>query len=137
MLYNYIILAWRNMLRNKAYSLINMAGLSLGVTCCLLLSLYIRDEMLYDQHHNNLDNLYVMASRFGDNDEGPALSPPIAPAIATEVPEFEATARMVNVGQSLFTYNDQTFYEKGGVVADSSLFDILTYTFLEETPARR
>ncbi len=136
MLYNYIILAWRNMLRNKAYSLINMAGLSLGVTCCLLLSLYIRDEMLYDQHHNNLDNLYVMASRFGDNDEGPALSPPIAPAIATEVPEFEATARMVNVGQSLFTYNDQTFYEKGGVVADSSLFDILTYTFLEGNPGQ-
>lgn len=134
MLYNYITLAWRNILRNKTYSLINIAGLSLGVACCLLLSLYIRDEMLYDQHHNNLDDLYVMASRFGANDEGPTLSPPIAPAIAQEVPEFKAAARMVNVGQSLFTYNNQTFYEKGGVVADSSLFNILTYTFLEGNP---
>jgi len=119
------------MLRNKVYSLINMAGLSLGVTCCLLLALYIRDEMSYDQHHDRLQDLYIMASRFGANDEGPALSPPIAPAMAQEIPEFEAAARMVNVGQSLFTYNDQTFYEKGGVIADSSLFDILTYTFLE------
>ena len=62
MLQNYIKIALRTMLRNKSYSIINILGLSIGVACCLLLSLYIQDEWSYDKHHNNLSSLYRITS---------------------------------------------------------------------------
>jgi hypothetical protein len=62
MIRSYIILAWRNILRSKAYSFINIAGLSLGVTCCLLLALYIQDEMSYDKHHDRVNDLYILTT---------------------------------------------------------------------------
>ena len=140
MLRNYIILAWRNILRSKAYSLINISGLSLGVTCCLLLALYIQDEMGYDKHHERLDDLYRVYTHF-DTDFGfgqpniPSISPPILPAVRAEVPEIEAAARYVGAGaQSLITYGDNVFYESDGIVADSSLFQVLTYEFVEGNP---
>jgi putative ABC transport system permease protein len=140
MLRNYIILAWRNILRSKAYSSINISGLSVGITCCLLLSLYIQDEMAYDQHHERLGDLYRIYTHFdkdfgfGQSDIG-GISPPIAPAVRAEVPEIEIAARYVDAGrQSLFTYDDKTFYESDGIVADSTLFDLLTYEFLEGNP---
>lgn len=138
MFYNYIVLAWRNILRAKVYSIINMTGLALGVSCCLLLALYIQDEMSYDKHHARLDDLYILSSRFDNdasgNSDSPTLSPPIAVAFGREIPEFESTARMVSAGQCLFTTGENTFYEKGGVVADATLFDVLTFTFLEGSP---
>lgn len=139
MIRSYIILAWRNILRSKAYSLINIAGLSLGVTCCLLLALYIQDEMSYDKYHDRVDDLYIITTHF-DNDFGfgisdiPTVAPPIAPTLRQEIPEFESAARIVQAGQSLFTYEGNTFYENDGVVADSSVFNVLTYTFLEGNP---
>lgn len=94
---SYIIIAWRNIVRSKVYSIINVAGLTLGVACCLLLALYIQDEMSYDQHHARLDDLYRVTTTFeGEayNTMGNA-SPPIANALMSEIPEIESAARMV------------------------------------------
>lgn len=142
MLRNYIILAWRNILRSKTYSLINISGLSLGITCCLLLTLYIRDEMGYDKHHARPDDLYRVYTHF-ETDFGfgqpniDGISPPILPAVRAEVPEIEAAARCVGGrAQSLIIYGDNVFYESDGIVADSSLFDVLTYEFIEGNPHR-
>ncbi|MBT1686632.1 ABC transporter permease [Dawidia soli] len=142
MLRNYIILAWRNILRSKVYSLINISGLSLGITCCLLLALYIQDEMGYDKHHTRLDDLYRIYTHF-ETDFGfgqpniTGISPPILPAVRAEVPEIEAAARYVGGrSQNLITYGDNVFYESDGVIADSSLFDVLTYEFIEGNPRR-
>jgi putative ABC transport system permease protein len=140
MLRNYIVLAWRNMLRSKVYSLINISGLSLGITCCLLLALYIQDEMGYDKHHDRLGDLYRVYTHF-DTDFGfgqpdiDGISPPILPAVHAEVPEVEAAARVVGGrAQSLITYGDNVFYEADGILADSMLFEVLTYEFLEGSP---
>jgi len=142
MLRNYILIALRNIRRSKSYSLINILGLSLGVGCCLLLTLYIQDELSYDRHHEHLDDLYRITTRFesdmGINSQG-SVSPPIAMAVREEVPEIASAARVLNppgVVQSLIRYEDNTFYEIDGLLADSTVFDVLTYKFIEGSPKK-
>ncbi|HWA34426.1 MAG TPA: ABC transporter permease, partial [Cyclobacteriaceae bacterium] len=81
MILNYFKIALRNLTRNKIYSLINTLGLSLGIGCCMLLALYIQDELSYDQHHNRLNDLYRIVTIF-ESDKGinkmKTTSPPIA-----------------------------------------------------------
>ncbi|MBL7856143.1 MAG: ABC transporter permease [Cyclobacteriaceae bacterium] len=142
MLKNYIKIALRNLLKNKVFSFINITGLALGIACCLTLSLYIADELSYDTQHQDLDNLYRIVTTF-ESDKGlgfdklGTVSPPIAMAMKDEIPEIEEAARAVNppgVAQNLIKYEDNTFYETNGLVADSSIFDILSYTFIEGNP---
>lgn len=139
---NYLKVAFRNIVRSKSYSLINVLGLSLGVACCLLLTLYIQDELRFDRHHERLDDLYRITTTFQlpvGLDGQSAVSPPIAMALKDEIPEIETAARIVNipgVTQSLIKYNDQVFYETDGLIADSTVFEILTYEFVEGSPRK-
>jgi len=139
MLRNFIIIALRQMRRNKIFSFINIAGLSIGVACCLLLVLYVQDDLRYDRHHTDADRLYRITTGFNFNDYKPVprTSPPIAWTIKDEVPEFETVTRIVTppgASQNLIKYEDKQFYEPDGVVADSTLFDILTYEFIAGNP---
>ncbi|MCK6617596.1 MAG: ABC transporter permease [Cyclobacteriaceae bacterium] len=137
MLLNYWKIALRNMLRNKAYSLITVSGLAIGIACCLLLMLFILDEHRYDKHHESLDNLYRITTTFQGAtgiDKLATVSPPIAPTLQRELPEVEVAARVVNppgVAQYLVQYEDKIFYETNGFLADSTVFSILTYQFIE------
>jgi len=141
MLRNYIKIAFRNLVRNKAYSAINILGLALGVACCLLLSLYILDEVSYDKHHERGEDLYRIVSEFqggiGLQNKLATASPPIAMAMKDEIPEVENAVRVLNppdVGQSLFRYRDNLFYETDGFIADSTLFDMFSYELKEGNP---
>jgi len=136
---SYVTIAWRNIIRSKAYSIINVSGLSLGVACCLLLVLYIQDEMTYDQHHERLDDLYRVTTTFEGvvNKTSGATSPPIAKALSNEIPEVEFAARIVTppgASQNLIRYKDKLFYEPDGAIADATLFDVLTYPFIAGDP---
>ena len=139
---NYLKIALRTMLRNKSYSIINILGLSIGVACCLLLALYIQDERSYDQHHQRLSTIYRITTHFHTEnglDDLATTSPPIAMAMQEEVPEVEVAARLLNppgVSQNLIRYGDNTFYETDGFLADSTLFDILTFNFIEGNPKK-
>ncbi len=141
MIRNYIKIALRNMVRNKTYSLINIFGLSMGVACCLLLALYIQDEYSYDRHQVEVQNLYRIITDF-KSDKGlnklATCSPPIAMAMRDELPEVESAARLVNppgVSQNLIRYENNIFYETNGFLADSTLFEVLTYDLIEGNPA--
>ncbi len=130
------------MLRNKAYSFINIAGLSVGIACCLMLALYIQDEFSYDKHHKDGDHIYRMTTRFDQEAKTifmASTSAPIAWGIKDEIPEFEKVARMVNppgVAQNLIRYENNQFYESEGFIADSTIFEILTYEFVEGNPKK-
>src|ERR1700749_2360502 len=97
MIRNYITIALRSMLRNKAYSLINIAGLSVGIACCLLLALYIQDEASFDRHHKDIDQLYRVTSIMGEKGEHTmrTTSAPIVWGIKDELPEIEKVTRLV------------------------------------------
>ncbi len=137
MLKNYFKIALRNIIHNRVYSAINIFGLALGVACCLLLTLYIQDEISYDKHHNRVDDLYRLVTNFqtevGLNKSG-SVSPPIAMTLMDEVPEIETAVRVVNpigVSQSLIRYQENLFYENNGLLADSTFFDVFTYELVE------
>jgi putative ABC transport system permease protein len=136
MLNNYFKIAFRNIIRTKVFSFINIFGLSLGVTCCLLLSLYVHDEFSYDRHHQRLDDLYRIDTQFGAGlvgfDKLGSVSPPITMTLKDELPEIEAATRVVaSFNESLIQYEDNKFYESNAYIADSTLFDVLTYEFKE------
>jgi putative ABC transport system permease protein len=140
MLRNYVVIALRNMMRNKAYSSITVFGLSTGIACCVLLSLYVLDDISYDKHHQRLDDLYRITTDFksvSGLDKMHTTSPPVAQTMRAEIPEIEAAARILNppdVAQSLIRYQDNVLYETEGYIADSTIFDVLTYEFLEGNP---
>ena len=141
MLRNYLKIALRSLLHTKVYSLINISGLSLGVACCLLLSLYVQDEIGYDQHHTRLDDLYRIDTQFEGVvgfDKLASVSPPIAMTLKDELPEVEAAARLVPPfsAENLIQYEDKKFYESKAFVADSTIFDVLTYEFTEGNPKK-
>src|SRR5258706_366008 len=137
MISNYLKIALRNLLRNKTYSAINIFGLALGVACCLLLTLYVLDEISYDKHHQRAGDIYRIVSTFQSDkgfDKLPTASPPIAMALKEEVPEVEFAVRIVNppgLAQNLIRYKDNLFYETDGLIADSTLFDVFTYELKE------
>lgn len=138
MLRNYFKIAIRSLFRTRLYSFINIAGLSLGIACCIMLGLYVHDELQYDRHHRRLNDLYRIDTQFygvvGFDKLG-TCSPPIAPALLEELPEVEAVARIIpTFSENLIQYKDKKFYESAGFVADSTLFDVLTYEFIEGNP---
>ena len=140
MLKNFIKIAFRNLERNKVYSFINIFGLSVGIACCILLCLYIQNELSYDQHHKDGENIYrvtTLTSFSTDNRPMKTTSAPIVWGIKDEVPEFDVVTRLVNppnVAKNLIRYEDKLFYESDGYIADSTLFDIFTYNFVEGSP---
>lgn len=140
MLKNYIKIAFRYMSRDKAYSSINIAGLSVGIMCCLLLALYIQDEMSFDKHHQDVENLYRVTSIMGEKSDNRVMrttSAPIVWGIKDEIPEIEIVTRLVNppgVSQNLIRYEGNQFYEPDGFIADSTLFKVFTYRFKEGDP---
>jgi putative ABC transport system permease protein len=142
MLKNYFKIAIRNIMRNKVYSLINILGLSIGVACCLLLALYIQEEFKVDKHHSRVEDIYRITTLFqniSNIDHNAACSPPIAMAMKDEIPEVEVAARLLNppgVAQNLIKYETNMFYESDGFIADSTIFSILSYDFIEGNSAK-
>ncbi|MFN8336030.1 MAG: ABC transporter permease [Cyclobacteriaceae bacterium] len=140
MLKNYFKIAVRNMMRHKVYSLINILGLSIGVACCLLLALYIQEEYSVDKQHTQVENLYRVITTFQNIDnirQTASCSPPIAMAMKEEIPEVEVAARFLNppgVSQNLIRYETNMFYESDGFIADSTIFSIFNFDFIEGNP---
>lgn len=141
MLKNYVLIAFRNLRKHRAFSLINILGLSLGLACCLLLTLYIQDEYIYDRHLKRKNDIYRIVTEFEGVigfDKLPTASPPIALAMAEEVPEIEVAARLISppgATQNLIRHDDDVFYVSDGYLGDSTIFDVLTFDVVEGDPA--
>ncbi|HMJ68741.1 MAG TPA: ABC transporter permease [Cyclobacteriaceae bacterium] len=137
MISSYLRTALRNFTRHKAYSFINIFGLSVGIGCCLLLSLYVYHEISYDKHHVAVNDIYrinTVLDDAGNERKMRTCSPPVAMTMMEEVAGIRSAARVLNppqAGRSLISYNGNSFYESDGLIADSTVFGILTYEFLE------
>lgn len=147
MLKNYLKTAWRNLKKNKVYSFINIFGLSAGLACCMLIMLYLFNELNYDRYHKNGKNIYQVGTTFifqHKESVWGATPAPMGPALQRDFPEVEESARLM--GLSLF--EDKTLlkytvdgaapvslYESRGFLADSNFFRLFTYHFTEGDPA--
>jgi putative ABC transport system permease protein len=134
---NYLKVAVRNFIRRPGFSLINVVGLAVGVACCLLILLFVRDEMSFDRHNERLDRIYRAGiSAFVNNNAIDAVvtPSPMAKGLVDEVPEVEAAARVRNFGFPVFRYGDKVFSEERVYWVDNAFFDIFTVPFVAGDP---
>lgn len=139
MIKNYFKMAMRNLQKHKFYSFINIIGLSIGIACCLLITLFIIDELTYDQYHEKSARIYrvTMESYFGGNEFKMAVTPaPMAAALINDYPEVEAVTRFSASGTWLLKREEgeENIIENRVVFADSSVFGIFTIPFIEGNP---
>ena len=130
---NYLLITWRHLCRNRMFSLINIFGLAVGISVCLMIFIWALDERSTDQFHNNIDDLYLVQTwqRYGANREpGQGTPPALGPALVEEYPEVIQAARYNN-GQTemLFTVGDKRLKEQVQL-ADPALFDLFTFPFV-------
>ncbi len=138
MIRNYLTVAVRNLLRQPVYSLINIAGLAIGMAACILIVLYIQDELGYDRYHRNADRIYRIVDDFESGGQtiqtaGSPLS--WAPALKRDYPEVEQFARMRGTATAwLYKVGDAQFYEKKVIWAEASLFDLFDISLVAGDP---
>ncbi len=135
MLKNYLTIALRNLLRHKGYSAINVLGLAIGIACCVLIMLYVQDELSYDQYHEKKDRIYRLVESMtiaGRPIEAAVTPPPWAPVLAKDYPSIEQITRIKPPNSRwLIRYEDKRFYERYFVFADASVFDIFTLPLVQ------
>jgi len=135
---NYLVSLFRNIIRNKFYTTLNIIGLSVGIAAAAFILLYIQDELSYDKYHENHNRIYRLEADItvNNNHQKFAKVPiPFGPAFKLEFPEIEEFVRIDFVGNTLFRYNNKEYYEEDFYFADSTIFKVFTYKFLYGNPA--
>lgn len=134
---NYLTIAIRNLLRYKIYSLINIVGLAIGISCCTLILLYVKDELSYDNFHTQTDQIYrVLRETKTDNGNvitSSGLSGPFAPALLEDFPEVKNAVRMVSSRFDLWPqYQGKPYHQGPGSVlmTESGFFDVFDVPFI-------
>lgn len=141
MIKNYFKLAFRNLLKHQFISFINLFGLTVGLTCCLLITTYIIDELSYDKYNKNADNIYRVTRTFKNTDGAVSLtlstvSPPFGYYMPTDFPEIKKMTRLLDNGTAPMKYGDKKFNEKNVFFADENLFDVFTVNVLKGNPQK-
>ncbi|HET7003782.1 MAG TPA: ABC transporter permease, partial [Puia sp.] len=137
MIKNLLLIALRNFKKDKWYSLINILGLTLGITFSLFLIFYIRDELSFDRYNKNADRIMRIVSYIHERDKNTdwtVTQLPLAETLKKDFPDVEESARMLNRERTLFLKGTNGFYETKIYYADSTLFNIFTVNFLEGHP---
>lgn len=130
MIRNYFKTALRNLLRHKFISSINLFGLTVGLTCCLLITIYILNELSYDRYNKNADNIYRIERTFKNQETGAislelgAVAPPFAPFLQNDFKDIKKVTTLLPGGTAAVRYNDKIFNEKKLFFADENLFDV-------------
>ncbi len=126
MIKNYLKIAWRNLLKNKVFSVINIAGLAIGLACFLLISLYVLDELSFDKFYDNADRIYRISAniRFGGADLNyPLSSDMMGQVLKKDYPEVEEYVRIYNSNGSRLVKKGNDFINEPNVCyADSTMF---------------
>jgi putative ABC transport system permease protein len=133
MLQNYLKVAWRNLLKHKSFSLINILGLAIGIGACMIIFLYVQNELTYDLYNLKVDRIarVTITLHTPESDVALAISPPpLADVLKRDFPEVESTVRIQNFNQVIKSGNE-VFAEADFFAADQTIFSIFTFDFLE------
>ncbi|MDO1447921.1 ABC transporter permease [Rhodocytophaga aerolata] len=133
MIRNYFKIAYRNLIRHKSFSFLNILGLTLGLTACLLIALFVRDEKSFDTFIPEGDRIYRIYLQVTNNEgtNNSAGTPPrFATTLPQEFPEVEKALRLLKLqSKDLFEAGDKKIYEEGGIAVDSTFFDFFPLSF--------
>lgn len=139
---NYLKVAFRNILKQKFFSMINILGMTIGVTACLLIALYVTDELSYDRFHDRADRIYQIGlhAKIGGQDIMTSTTcPPMADAFAKEIPGVEQSTRIADVwGSGVVKYEPSNlmFTEELLFYADSNFFDFFSFKLIKGDPKK-
>ena len=137
MLRNYLKIAVRNIVRHKTYAFINIAGLAIGMAVCLMIMMWVQNELSFDQFHTNSHRIYRLCTHLtvsGTDRRAPMTGPPMAPAMMNDFPEIVNGVRLTPLRRMAVKYEDKIFYEGAIHYADSSLFDVFTFPLIKGDP---
>lgn len=144
MLKNYFKIAWRNLLKKKVYSFINIFGLGIGMACCVLIFMFVQDELSFDNYHEKGDRIYRLThgSSSPEGVEGGSEAEPfwvwhnapVGPAMQEYFPEVEKIVQFSGRSDLLMSYGETTQQEDGVFFMDSTVFDVFSWELLEGDP---
>jgi putative ABC transport system permease protein len=133
MIQNYLKIAWRNLLKHKSFSLINILGLAVGIAACMIIFLYVHDELTFDLYNVKADRIARVTTRIHtpESDLVIATSPVmLAGTLKRDYPEVESTARLLNAAAKVKSkgemYSEESFYK-----TEQSIFSVFSFDFLE------
>ncbi len=134
MLKNYIKIALRNIRKHPGYSIINIAGLAIGLACCLFILIWVLDELSYDKFHENAPYLYRVEENqyYSGRVYHVTVTPyPLAPALKADFPEIIEATQYVGVGGQLIRYGEKAFFENGMTAVAPAFFRMFTFPFVK------
>jgi putative ABC transport system permease protein len=137
MIKNYLKSALRNIKRHKGYAFINIAGLAIGMACCILILMYITTELSYDRYHVNADRIFRLgldANMGGTGVVTPISNVPSAPTLLQSYTEVLDAVRISTVSKRAVQHEDKVFFENGIMYADSSIFKVFTFPMIKGDP---
>ncbi len=138
MLRNLLTIAFRNLLKDKTYTFINVLGLTIGITCSLFLLLYILDETSFDRYHKDAENIYRVVSNVKEPDDAFTWSStqmPLRDELRDNYPEIRNAVRFIGMNRNQYKHGDLQFYETRFFMSDSTVFDMFDYEFIAGDPA--
>lgn len=134
MLKNLVKTAIRHILKHFGYSILNVLGLTLGITSALFLIIYVADEVSYDRYHEKADRIYRVSTKITEPDDQfiwTVAQIPFGPQVVHDYPEVQSFVRFIPMPRALYKYEDKEFNEENFSYVDSTLFDIFTYKVLK------
>jgi putative ABC transport system permease protein len=138
MIKNYFKTAWRNMMRNKTSSFINVSGLSIGLACALMIVIYIQNELRYDKFHKDADRIFQVVLNGNMNGQefwAGNIAPPVGAALTNNIPEIESYTRFYKPNDIVVRYEEngrsEFFTEKNILAVDSNFLQLFGFKILE------
>ncbi len=134
MIRNYFTIAWRNLVKNRAFAFINIFGLTIGLACCMLIAAFVYDELNYDTYAKDAGRIYRVGLRVNAGDSYPSVDVAVGPGMKNAFPEILATARLAKEGEYFMEYKENQFKEKNIVYVDSNFLEMFSIPLIEGNP---
>lgn len=131
---NYFKIAFRNLWRNKAFSTINIFGLAIGIATCLIIMLFVQNELSYDRYNTKADQIVRVVFRGtvdGQKMKEANVMPPVAKTLLANYPEIKQATRLRKDGSQFISYGDKSFKEDGLAFVDPNFFEVFTLPLIE------
>lgn len=140
MLRNYFKIAIRHLQRHKFITVINLSGLAVGMACCILIVLYVSDELSFDRFHHHADNIYRVTTvtthgQTGAAEYGAGTQFPLGPNLPKDISSIKTSVRVCAPGNTLYTVGDKKIWEENTGFADAAFFQLFNFPLLEGDPA--
>jgi len=135
---NYLKMALRNIRKYKGHSFINICGLAIGIACCLLIFLFVSEEISYDNYHKDKDRIFRISVNFKTKtsaDDWAAVGPAVGPFVKRDFPQVEYAARIFPISMPLVKKEERMFHEEKAFYVDQDLLNIFSIIFLHGNPA--